>query len=215
MKNKHGIKIALSIVGLGILFIGLYQFAFATTFSESPFFQSDQTAKMSNSSKIAQASAVTNVEITFTMSEIAKYNGMNGNPAYIVVSGTIYDVTKIGEWSGGEHQGIRAGQDVTAFFANSPHAASLLNQLPIIGKVGDTILYSVAGQNPVVDTTTSATTPGNSKSDGTKSALDDDDDDSRKDCDDDDDNDDDDDDDDDDDYDDDIDDDIDDDNDID
>jgi len=188
MKNKHGKKIALSIVGLGILFIGLYQFAFASTFSESPFFQSDQTAKMSNSSNIAQASAITNVEITFTMSEIAKYNGMNGNPAYIVVSGTIYDVTKIGEWSGGEHQGIRAGQDVTAFFANSPHAASLLNQLPIIGKVGDTIRFTTAGQNPVIDTTTSATTPGNSKSDGTKSALDDDDD-SRKDCDDDDDND--------------------------
>ncbi len=42
---------------------------------------------------------------TFTMDEIAEYDGQDGNPAYIVVDGIVYDVTDSNMWSGGVHQG--------------------------------------------------------------------------------------------------------------
>ncbi len=159
MKNRHGLKIVLSIASIGIMFIGLYQFAFASTFGGGTFFQSDQSTRMSNTSSIVQTtpnliqtSAVTKGEITFTAAELAKYNGMNGNPAYVAVDGIVYDMTKIGAWKNGQHQGLSAGQDLSAAFAGSPHSKSILDQSPIVGKL-------VATKSPVtaVDSTTTAT----------------------------------------------------------
>ena len=159
MKNKHGLKIVLSIASIGIMFVGLYQFAFASTFGGGAFFLTDQSTKMTNSSSIAQTtpnlvqtSAVATGEITFTAAELAQYNGMNGNPAYVAVEGFVYDMTKIGAWKNGQHQGLSAGQDLSAAFAGSPHSKSILDQSPIVGKL-------VATKSPVtvVDTTTTAT----------------------------------------------------------
>ncbi len=74
----------------------------------------------------------------WTLDLLAKYNGQNGNPAYIVVNGTIYDVTYLGGWSGGTHKGYSAGQDLTQAFASSPHAMSILNGATIVGTIGGT-----------------------------------------------------------------------------
>lgn len=164
MKNKHGLKIAISIASLGILFIGLYQFAFASTFGGGLLFQSDQNSKSNHSSAIVQTnsnlvqtSATSNGEITFTAEELAQYNGMNGNPAYVAVDGIVYDMTKIGAWRNGQHQGLSAGQDLSAAFAGSPHSKNILNQSPIVGKF-------VTTKTPVtvVDSTTTATVPNSS-----------------------------------------------------
>ena len=203
MKNKHGLKIGISIASLAILFLAIYQFTFASTFGGSTLFQSDQspvvgklvaekvatnnvdsvtTATVHNegsqasSTPPSQASSNTGlitlaqtstVPQTWTLETLSKYNGMNGNPAYIAVNGTIYNVTSIGSWSGGVHHGIRAGQDVTTFFASSPHSASLLNQVPVIGKIGDPIANNAGSQSPANDATTSATTvTGSSSNEG-------------------------------------------------
>jgi Predicted heme/steroid binding protein len=203
MKNKHGLKIGISIASLAILFLAIYQFTFASTFGGSTLFQSDQspvvgklvaekvatnnvdsvtTATVPNegsqasSTPPSQASSNTGlitlaqtstVPQTWTLETLSKYNGMNGNPAYIAVNGTIYNVTSIGSWSGGVHHGIRAGQDVTTFFASSPHSASLLNQVPVIGKIGDPIANNAGSQSPANDATTSATTvTGSSSNEG-------------------------------------------------
>ena len=37
--------------------------------------------------------------------DLAKYNGQNGNPAYVAVNGKVYDVTDSPAWTGGEHHG--------------------------------------------------------------------------------------------------------------
>ena len=42
---------------------------------------------------------------TFNQTELAKYNGQNGQPAYVAVDGVVYDVTGVAAWAGGKHHG--------------------------------------------------------------------------------------------------------------
>lgn len=70
----------------------------------------------------------------FTLEELAQYNGKDGNPAYVAVNGKVYDVTDVPAWRGGSHQGaVVAGVDATEFISKSPHGASVLNGLKIVG----------------------------------------------------------------------------------
>jgi predicted heme/steroid binding protein len=70
----------------------------------------------------------------FTLEELAQYNGKDGNPAYVAVNGKVYDVTDVPAWRGGSHQGeVVAGIDATAFISQSPHGASVLNGLKVVG----------------------------------------------------------------------------------
>jgi predicted heme/steroid binding protein len=71
----------------------------------------------------------------FTLTELAQYNGQNGNKAYIAVDGKVYDVTSIGAWNGGTHNGIVAGTDASAFIGTAPHGRSVLEGLTIVGEL--------------------------------------------------------------------------------
>lgn len=82
----------------------------------------------------ATATATTAAEKTFTKAELAKYDGQNGNPAYIAVNGTVYDVSNVPQWRSGSHQGYNAGTDLTKAIMNAPHGDSVLNNLPVVGK---------------------------------------------------------------------------------
>ena len=74
----------------------------------------------------------------FTAEEVAEFDGQDGRAAYIVVDGTVYEVTDVAQWAGGAHQGMAAGQDVTEAFKNiSPHDDSILNRARIAGTVTD------------------------------------------------------------------------------
>ena len=68
----------------------------------------------------------------FTLSELSKFNGRNGNPAYIAVSGIVYDVTWNRTWSAGTHFGLYAGRDLTKEFAGC-HSKDILSKLPQVG----------------------------------------------------------------------------------
>ena len=74
----------------------------------------------------------------FTIEELAKYNGKDGQPAYIAVDGIVYDVSDVPAWSGGKHQGFEPGQDVTDQIADiSPHGKRVLDNLPKVGTLGN------------------------------------------------------------------------------
>ena len=51
---------------------------------------------------------------TFTAEELAKYNGQNGQPAYVAIDGTVYDVS--------------------AAIRRSLHMKKVLDDLPVVGK---------------------------------------------------------------------------------
>ncbi len=100
-----------------------------------------QSTQAPESTQPPQVQAPETDSSEWTAEKLALYNGRNGQPAYIAVNGTIYDVTSV--WGNGSHQGYQAGMDVTAAFAASPHSASILNGLPIIGS------YQSSSTNPV------------------------------------------------------------------
>lgn len=71
-----------------------------------------------------------------TIEELSQYNGKDGNPAYIAVDGTIYDVTEVTYWKDGEHNGFTAGKDLTEEIKTiSPHGVSKLKGLPVVGEL--------------------------------------------------------------------------------
>ncbi len=83
----------------------------------------------------ATASSVA-AEKTFTVEELAKFDGKNGNPAYVAVDGVVYDVSNVPQWKDGEHNGMKAGNDLTEQIkSQSPHGTSVLKELPVVGKL--------------------------------------------------------------------------------
>jgi len=76
-------------------------------------------------------------EKTFTLAELAKFNGKNGAAAYVAVNGIVYDVTNVSQWKNGAHKGYEAGVDLTEAFKNSPHQDSIFNGIPIVGKLAN------------------------------------------------------------------------------
>lgn len=71
---------------------------------------------------------------TFTKAELAKYNGVDGAPKYVAIDHTVYDLTNVPAWSGDNHHGNVAGQDLTEVIGNSPHKKTVLAALPVVGE---------------------------------------------------------------------------------
>ncbi len=49
--------------------------------------------------------------MAITRSQLAKYNGKNGNPAYVAYQGRVWDVSKT--FINGQYKGLQAGTDLT------------------------------------------------------------------------------------------------------
>ncbi|MDF2473422.1 MAG: cytochrome [Anaerocolumna sp.] len=76
----------------------------------------------------------------FTLEELAVYNGTNGNPPFVAVNGTVYDMSSITLWSGGRHFGMIAGRDLSQQFITCHQGITTrLEKLPIVGKVSGTV----------------------------------------------------------------------------
>lgn len=76
------------------------------------------------------------VDKTFTLEELSKYDGNNGQPAYVAVDGIVYDLTNSGAWRNGKHNGFTAGKDLTDEIKEiSPHGVKNLEGIPVVGKL--------------------------------------------------------------------------------
>jgi predicted heme/steroid binding protein len=70
----------------------------------------------------------------FTLDELKKYDGKNGNPAYVAVNGIVYDVSKSSRWKGGSHEDCsNAGKDLSDVINSSPHGSIILKRMPVVG----------------------------------------------------------------------------------
>jgi predicted heme/steroid binding protein/uncharacterized membrane protein len=66
--------------------------------------------------------------------ELAKFNGQNGQPCYVVYQGKIYDVTASKRWRNGKHMLKHdAGLDLTAAIGAAPHQDDVLAKFPVVG----------------------------------------------------------------------------------
>ncbi|KRM12300.1 cytochrome b5 domain-containing protein [Paucilactobacillus suebicus] len=74
-------------------------------------------------------------EQTFTKEELSKFDGQNGNKAYVAIDGTVYDMTDVPAWANGQHHGNVAGQDLSDVILKSPHGKSVLAKLTVVGKL--------------------------------------------------------------------------------
>ena len=71
----------------------------------------------------------------FTAQELAKFDGKNGQPAYVAFKGTVYNVTESSMWGGGDHEGEHAaGHDLTKQQDEAPHDA-YVTDFPEVGKL--------------------------------------------------------------------------------
>ncbi len=156
MKTNYGKKMIASVLGISLMFLGVYQTAFAFTYgggllgasgpstavaesvatvSTMPTVSAVATpvaTKPTNAVKAPQKNAIP----TFTLTELAKFDGQNGHKAYVAVDGVVYDMTLLGSWKNGQHHGVSAGTDLTASFSKSPHAKSILKLAKVVGTVG-------------------------------------------------------------------------------
>ena len=76
---------------------------------------------------------------TFNAAELSKYNGQNGQPAYVAADGLVYDVTGSPFWGGGNHSMCNikstAGRDLTSALNQAPpNMRTLLQKFPVVGR---------------------------------------------------------------------------------
>ena len=70
----------------------------------------------------------------FTLEEIQKCTGADGNPTYVVHKGRVIDVTQSMLWEGGLHMNRHhAGGDLSADIQAAPHAPDVLDRYPQVG----------------------------------------------------------------------------------
>ena len=84
---------------------------------------------------ISQSQLLQQVQRDFTLEELAKYNGINGNPAYVAVDGVVYDVTNNAAWAAATHFGLAAGKDLTEQFNSCHGGQQILDKLSVVGKL--------------------------------------------------------------------------------
>jgi predicted heme/steroid binding protein len=87
------------------------------------------------------ASSQEATEKTFTETELTESDGLNGNKCYVVVDGTVYDLSNFGLWRNGVHSpsgGLAScGRDLSDVITQAPHGKGKLNVVPVVGTLSN------------------------------------------------------------------------------
>lgn len=142
---KRTITILATVLALAVFAVGCASGEAAPAAAEAPAVTEAPAAAAEATADASMAEASADSDETMqsgmmelTLAELAKYDGKNGNPAYVAVDGVIYDVSDLAKWKNGEHNGYSAGQDLTQIIKNkSPHGVTKLNGVPVVGKLID------------------------------------------------------------------------------
>ncbi|MBU3191247.1 hypothetical protein K9O30_18595 [Clostridium bowmanii] len=120
-----------------------YNMMCANTFDHEIFYKNSLNEKLCELSDLLEddfkvssnlSSQVSEIrQQEFTLAQLAKYNGANGNPSYVAINGMVYDVSNFLSWSGGYHFGVSAGTDATENFSTCHGASNIIGKLPKIG----------------------------------------------------------------------------------
>ena len=75
---------------------------------------------------------------TFTLAELAEFNGKSGKPAYVAVDGVVYDVTGSAQWPEGDHTPCNldamAGRDLSRILDQAPtRMRGYIEARPVVG----------------------------------------------------------------------------------
>jgi membrane-associated progesterone receptor component len=74
-------------------------------------------------------------QLNISLEQLSKYNGKNGNPAYVAVEGIVYDVTDNAAWGAATHFGLTAGKDITEQYKSCHAGQQVISNLKRIGKI--------------------------------------------------------------------------------
>jgi len=72
---------------------------------------------------------------TFTVEQLAEFDGKEGRKAYVAIDNLVYDLTGVPQWAQGMHQGLQAGKVLTNALGTAPHGRSVLTSLKVVGKL--------------------------------------------------------------------------------
>jgi len=73
-----------------------------------------------------------------TRTTLGRFDGTDGERAYIVYNNKIYDVTDSEKWKEGQHfRKHAAGMDLTAALAGAPHGPEVLDNVAYVGELAD------------------------------------------------------------------------------
>lgn len=74
--------------------------------------------------------------MTMTTRELSQFDGRAGQPAYVAVSGKIYDVSTSPLWQDGNHADAhQAGRDLTEELKSAPHVRAVIERFPVVGNL--------------------------------------------------------------------------------
>lgn len=109
----------ISIYSIFVLGFGYVEYGFKSE-SEVKFRRMETTEQINSQTKI------------FSLEELAKYDGKNGNQAYVAIDGIVYDFSRVFRY--GVHAGHSAGKDLTKEFYQA-HDKSELDGFSVVGKL--------------------------------------------------------------------------------
>lgn len=74
-------------------------------------------------------------QVIVTYQDLSRFDGKNGNPAYVAIDGIVYDVTENAAWAAATHFGLKAGTDLTKEFVSCHAGQPILSKIKVVGKL--------------------------------------------------------------------------------
>ncbi len=93
----------------------------------------DKEITMDESENIPPTTDTEQISKTYTLAELAEYNGSNGNKSYVAFNGKVYDVSDLTEFSETGALYGKAGLDLSDEFKDSPEYEVMFNNVPMVG----------------------------------------------------------------------------------